>query len=140
VSNKVVARFLDGRVIKGVSLDVDPARPTFHVKPGLEKALEIKLADLKALFFVRSLEGNPTRREASAPSPSDSRVRGSIPVALRFADGETIIGLTIRFPPNRPYFFVVPVDPASNNIRILVNRSAVGSMETLPGFAVPRSP
>jgi hypothetical protein len=133
MSNKVVARFRDGRVIKGISLDVDPAKPVFHLRPAQGAAMEIKLTDLKALFFVRSLEGNPTHKEARALAPGDARSRGSTLVTLRFADGEAIIGLTIRFPPNKPYFFVVPVDTKSNNIRILINRDAVTSMEAAAG-------
>jgi hypothetical protein len=130
VSNKVVARFRDGRVIKGTSMDVDPSKPTFHVRPAQGAALEVRLDALKALFFVRSLDGDPARSDTTALAPGDVRSRGSTLVALRFADGEIITGLTIRYPPNRPYFFVVPVDPKSNNIRILINRDAVTSMET----------
>jgi hypothetical protein len=129
MKNLIVARYQDGRVVKGISLDVDPARPTLHVREGTGPAVEVKLSDLKALFFVRSLEGNPGHREGLAPDPKDPRSRGMALVTLRFADGETIVGLTIRFPPTRPYFFVLPVDQESNNIRILVNRAAVISME-----------
>jgi len=129
MQNKVVARYQDGRVVKGISLDVDPARPTCHVRPATGPALEVNLSELKALFFVRTLEGNSAHDEGRDPDPKDPRSRGMAMVSLRFADGETIVGLTIRYPPNRPYFFVLPVDQKSNNIRILVNRAAVVSME-----------
>lgn len=129
MQNKVVARYQDGRVVKGISLDVDPARPTCHVRPTTGPALEVNLSELKALFFVRTLEGNSAHDEGRDPDPKDPRSRGMAMVSLRFADGETIVGLTIRYPPNRPYFFVLPVDQKSNNIRILVNRAAVVSME-----------
>jgi hypothetical protein len=87
------------------------------------------LAELKALFFVRSLEGDAHHEEGSQPDPADPRLRGSVSVKVRFQDGETLIGLMNRYPPNRPYFFVVPVDQKSNNVRILVNRAAVASLE-----------
>ena len=132
MSNKVVARYLDGRILKGISLDVDPAKPTCHVRPAAGLAQEVRLADLKALFFVRSLEGNTAYKETTAPAPSDPRLRGSSLITIRFHDGEEIVGLTNRFPPTRPYFFVLPVDIASNNLRMLINRSAVASMESLP--------
>ena len=131
MNNFVVARYLDGKVLKGTSLDVDPMRPTFHVRPPEGKTAEVKLKELKALFFVRSLEGDKTRHEVHALDPADLRSKGSTPVALHFPDGEVIIGLTNRYPPNRPFFFIVPVDAQSNNIRILVNRSAVKKMEPL---------
>jgi hypothetical protein len=133
VNNLVVARFLDGRVLKGTSLDVDPARPTFHVRPPEGSTAEVKLTELKALFFVRSLDGDMARHETHTLDPADPRSHGSTAVSLTFPDGEVMLGLTNRFPPNRPFFFVVPVDPESNNLRVLVNRSAVKKIEPLSG-------
>jgi hypothetical protein len=132
VSATVVARYVDGRLLKGISMDVDPNRPSFHVRPPDGSSVSVDLADLKALFFVRTLEGDSTRAEKKEADPADPRARGSTLVSLRFADGEEMVGWTIRFPPNRPYFFIVPVDTTSNNIRILVNRAAVTSMDALP--------
>jgi hypothetical protein len=131
MSKKVVARYQDGRVLKGTSLDVDPNRTIFHVRPADGPAVQISLNDLKALFFVRSLEGNPERNDESSLEPGDPRSRGSVIVRLDFADGESITGLTIAWPPRKQFFFVMPVDPASNNIRILVNRDSVTGMEQL---------
>ncbi len=37
-------------------------------------------------------------------------------------DGEQLLGLTVRFPPVKPFFFILPADGASNNIRILVTK------------------
>lgn len=131
MNNLVVARFLDGTIVKGTSLDVDPTRPAFHVRPPEGVTAEVKLKDLKALFFVRSLEGDMARHEGRTLDPADPRAKGSTAVSMQFPDGEVMVGLTNRFPPNRPFFFVVPVDPESNNIRILVNRSAVKKIEPL---------
>ncbi|MFG0252164.1 MAG: DUF6982 domain-containing protein [Phycisphaerales bacterium JB038] len=120
-----MARFKDGRVLKGTSLDIDPNKPTFHVRAPGAAAEQVRLEDLKALFFVRSLEGDPQRDDATEADPGDPRLRGSTLVELTFADGERIVGMTNRYPPNRAYFYVVPVDAASNNVRILINRAAV---------------
>ncbi|MGH7553159.1 MAG: DUF6982 domain-containing protein [Longimicrobiales bacterium] len=125
---KVVARYQDGRMVKGVSMDVDALRPTFHVKPPEGKAVQVALDELKALFFVRTLVGDSTHKEDRTPNPADPRARGSSIVTVRFADGEEIVGLINGYPPKRPYFFIVPVDPKSNNVRILINRAAVVSM------------
>jgi hypothetical protein len=132
MSKMVVARFQDGRIIKGTSMDVDPEKPMFHVRPQQGAAVEIRMSDLKALFFVRSLDGDSAREEGRKLDPKDVRSRGSTLVSLKFGDGEVMVGLTIRYPPNRPYFFLLPVDPNSNNIRILINRAAVTAMEALP--------
>jgi hypothetical protein len=131
VSKLVIARFRDGRMIKGTSLDVAPNRPMFHVVPPGERAVEVQMADLKALFFVRSLAGNPGYRESTVPDPKDPRLRGATLVSLSFGDGETMVGMMIGYPPKKPYFFLTPVDPNSNNIRTLVNRDAVTAMELI---------
>ena len=96
--------------------------------------VEVHLPDLKALFFVRSLEGNATRDENRTPNPQDRRGLGATPMTMTFEDGEVMVGLTIRYPPTRPFFFILPVDAESNNLRILVNRAAVVSMNAVePG-------
>jgi len=87
--NNVVARFVDGRVLKGTSLNVDPAKPAFHVRTP-DGPVEVKLADLKALFFVKSLGGNAAHHEAMAPTEGDPRLVGGKPVAVIFKDREKI--------------------------------------------------
>ena len=130
--NEVVAHYLDGRVIKGVSLDVDPGRPLCHIKTPVQGTLEVKLTELKALFFVKDLMGDPARDDILKLEPADGRARGSYPIELEFVDGERLIGLTVRYPPIRPFFFVLPADERSNNVRVLVNRAAVKRMGQPP--------
>jgi len=129
MANEVVAHYLDGRVIKGTCLDIDPTRPTCHVKTAERGMVQVMLAQLKALFFVRTLGGNPGYEEVKTVDPADVRARGAAAIQLQFADGEQVVGLTTRFPPVRRFFYVVPADANSNNVRILVNRSAVQSLE-----------
>jgi len=129
MSNKVVAHYLDGRILKGLSIDVDVLKPICHVRSSGGPAVEVKLADLKALYLVRELEGDPGRHESTQVAQGDNRLHGSTIVTLRFSDGERLVGLMNRYPPNRPYYFLVPADPGSNNIRILVNAAAVTSVE-----------
>ncbi len=132
MANLVVAHGQDGRVFKGMTLDLDPGRPTFHLRTAGGKVEEIRLAEMKAVFFVRSLDGNGARQERLQVAPDDVRGRGSKLVAVRFNDGEVLVGFTIRYPPARPYFYVLPADPDSNNIRVLVARAAVAAMESPP--------
>ncbi len=134
MANEVVARYIDGRIVKGTCLDVDPNRPTCHIKTVEEgKMVEVKLADLKALFFVKDFAGDSSHNESATIEPSDARAKGFSIIELRFKDGERIVGLTARFPPIRPFFFILPADFASNNIRILVNRAAVVSVSQPSG-------
>jgi hypothetical protein len=128
MANEVVAHFLDHRIVKGQSLDVDPAKPTCHVRTLDQGVVEVKLADLKALFFVRDLAGDPARNDDAVITPDDARVRGAAAIEIEFTDGERLVALTVRFPPAKPFFFVLPADGSSNNVRILVNRAAVREM------------
>src|SRR5262245_32255915 len=75
MNNRIVARFQDGRTLKGIGLDIDPLRPTFHVRPAPGQAVTVNLADLKAIFFVRSLDGDPKHQETLTPDPEDARGR-----------------------------------------------------------------
>jgi hypothetical protein len=129
----IVAHFIDGSVKKGLSLDVDPKRPTCHLKTETGGTIEVTLADVKALFFVRSASGDPARNEARQSAPGDSRLVGARRVRVMFADKEEILGLMNRYPPITRFFFMLPIDPLSNNVRILVNRAAVKEMGEVHG-------
>jgi hypothetical protein len=128
----IVAHFIDGTVQKGMSLDVDSKRPQCHLKTDVG-TIEIELSTVKALFFVKTATGRPTYNEAKAPAEGDSRLVGAKRVRVDFADSEEIVGLLNRFPPITPFFYMLPIDLQSNNIRILVNRAAVKEMEEVPG-------
>lgn len=130
--NSIVARYIDGRVIKGTSLDVAQDRPNCHVRTA-SGMVDVELKDLKALFFVKSLEGNKDHTDGDTIEPTDPRLRGAKLIEVKFHDGERVVGLAMRYPPNKPYFFLIPVDTVSNNLRILVNREQVGSMSVLAG-------
>lgn len=132
VANLVVARFRDGRTLKGISLNVDPAKPTFHVRTTDRGAIEVRFIDLKALFFVKDPTGNAAHHEATEPTAGDPRLVGAKRLVIRFEDGETVVGMANRFPPRGNLFFMIPIDPKSNNLRILVNRAATTSITEAP--------
>jgi hypothetical protein len=128
----IVARFIDGKVLKGVSLDVDPKKPICHLKTESGGTIEVALADVKALFFVKTAGGRAEYNEVKEATPGDSRLHGTRRVKAVFQDAEEIVGLMNRFPPITPYFFMLPIDPASNNIRMLVNRAALREITEVP--------
>lgn len=136
VTNLVVARFRDGKTLKGTSLNVDPAKPTCHIRTADRGAVEVRLIDLKALFFVKDPTGNAAHNEATEATSGDPRLVGAKRVAVKFEDGETVVGMSNRFPPLGNFFFMIPIDPKSNNIRILVNRAATKSINPAPETAV----
>ena len=83
--NNVVARFADGRIVKGVSMNVDITKPACHVRTSDGKMEEVRLADLKALFFVKSLDGDSAHNEAMAAEASLVFVPAALAVAFCIA-------------------------------------------------------
>lgn len=141
VLQRVVAHFIDHSIVKGTSADVDPKRPLCHVQTPDRGMVEVDLRQVKALFFVKDFDGRPDYDEDHVPVTGDQRLRGTRQVEIEFSDGEQLGGLMNRYPPLGPFFFVLPLDQDSNNIRILVNRDSVSSMRPLddhPDAPTPR--
>lgn len=128
MTHKVVAHFVDGRVVKGISHDINPKRPFCHIRTSENGTVSVKLSDLKALFFVKDLAGDPKREDGRVLETKDPRARGARPIEVEFGDGERVVGLTVGYPPVGPFFFVLPADGRSNNVRIMVNQAAVVRM------------
>jgi hypothetical protein len=123
--NKVVVHYKNGAVIKGTTLDFVAEKPKFHLTHPDQRIEEIDLETTKAVFFVKTFEGNKDYREPkdfSGVKPADLR---GLKVKVAFQDGETVLGSTMGYNKQRKGFFILPVDPQSNNIRIYVVASAV---------------
>ena len=129
---KVVARYIDGRIIKGLSQDFFPNKDRFHVysadKPSGE-AVEVFLKELKAVFFVRDFAGNAQYNERKeyiqGDKPSGRKIE------LTFKDGEVLVGTTLGYDPARPGFFLFPADSNSNNVRVFAVITAVKKVRYL---------
>ncbi len=129
---KVVARYIDGRLIKGLSQDFFPNKDHFHVSPADKssgEASEIFLKELKAVFFVRDFVGNNEYNERKEYIQGDKPSGRKIEVT--FKDGEVLVGTTLGYDANRPGFFFFPADPKSNNVRIFAVTSAVKKVRYL---------
>lgn len=120
----VVCRRLDGRVIKGHTTDFHPQRETFRVatQPG-HPPMDVPTSGLKAVFFVRSLDGNPDKRDHRLFPNSPGQARPKI--WLEFKDGERMAGWTVSVPLGRDGFYVIPTDPTSNVEKAYVFRDSV---------------
>ncbi len=134
MQNRIVVRYADGQILKGTTADFSPGRPTFHVAAAGQAAgpatvAEISIVDLKAVFFVRDFAGNATYDEvksfAGGPAAQGRKIE------VEFADGETLVGTTMGYQPDRPGFFLVPADPKSNNERCFIVKSAVKAVKFL---------
>jgi hypothetical protein len=133
VMNRVVARFADGRVVKGTTADFLPAKDSFHLTvataPAGAKPMEIHTKELKALFFVKDFAGDPQRVKRNEFDPS--RPPAGRRIRVVFKDGEVLVGTTTGYQPGRPGFFLVPADAGSNNERCYVIAAAAREISFL---------
>ena len=132
-NNLVVARFRSGQVVKGYTRDFYPERPVFHVLPrGGAQAIAVRLAELKGVFFVRDLLGNRLRHKNRRFPAQEQGPQNGRHIAVLFEDGEVMVGHSQTYSPERPGFFVFPIDPQGNNLRVYVLRAAVKQVKLGP--------
>ena len=128
---RVVVRYADGRVLKGYA-DFDPEQPGLRLvalgEPDAE-GLEIPLAELKAVFFVRSFDGDPGHEESK--DLYQARPPGTRKVSVRFRDGEELVGHTRQLDRYRSGLFFTPLDPRSNNLRVFAVFDALWGVRRL---------
>jgi hypothetical protein len=125
--NKVVARFKNGTIKKGTTSDFFPNKILFRLKLINEEVLDIKVEELKAIYFVKDFQGNINHKVTY----NDVVVGGGRKVQVMFMDGEMLVGYTQGYSPNRSGFFVVPADLQNNNDRIYVITSATEKVSFL---------
>lgn len=131
--SKIVVRYRDGKTLKGTTQNFFPNKPNFHVKchggTGSGDVVEVRIEDLKAVFFVRDFTGNPKHVERKRLDPGD-RPQGRL-MEVTCKDGEVIVGTTTGYDPKRPGFFLFPIDPSANNARVYLVAGAVRSARFL---------
>ena len=116
---RVIVRFLDGRILKGTTEDFAPGVRDFTLRPlGKHTALQIRVAGLKAIFYVKYFDGRPFYTERK--SIYGQRRPDARKVTVHFSDGEHICGWTQIEHPDAAGFFLYPGDRDSNNERIYV--------------------
>ena len=63
-ATKVVARYTDGKVIRGFTQDFYPNKDRFHlILDDNRRTVEVPVPRLKAVFFVRDFSGDPQYQE-----------------------------------------------------------------------------
>jgi hypothetical protein len=126
IQNKIVVRYRDGRINKGVTSDFFPDKDAFHLLPANTlpeaKPITVSIQELKAVFFVKTFEGNREYKDKKE-FEADKTVAGR-KIRVIFKDGEVLVGTTHGYQPGRPGFFIHIVDPQSNNERCFVISTA----------------
>ena len=139
---KVVVRFTSGKILKGYLESFTAYTDTvFITEAETDKEHGIPIHELKAIFFVKTFEGNSSR--------SDKKVFGireniGRKVYIRFNDSESMMGFLEGDLPwekgfylSKPTsalkgFFLVPVDVDSNNKKVFVVSSSIKDITLMP--------
>lgn len=122
----VVVRYRDGRVVKGTTEDFAPGTARFTVAQENDDRVPIvDFEEIKAVFFVKSLEGNRLYGEQKDFAIARQFGRRTV---MTLADGEELAGYTLPGHVDQPQFFLFPVDPESNNAKVYVVRAAVAEI------------
>ena len=123
---KIIARYADGKILKGTTDNFSPDKVHFKLDTingdGVGYA-HVNIADLKAIFFVKDFEGRPDYQEKE-DIVLNSRMPGR-KVRVTFKDEETVEGAVLDFTPSGAGFFLFPADPESNNQKVFVVNIAV---------------
>ena len=136
-ATRVVARFSDGKVLKGTTQDFFPNRPSFHLIPTEGgKGLEIRCKQLKAVFFVKSFEGDAKRKDVRGFIAAPAETAQGKKIAVRFKDGELLCGYSLSYTPDRDGFFEFPADAGGNNLRVYVLTAAATEVKAGPAAEV----
>ena len=125
--NKVVVKGKDNTVAKGKTSDFFPNKTQFHLEEMNGEIAEISIEDLKAVFFVKDFKGNENHQD----NYNDEISAGGRKMKVRFLDGETVVGYTLGYSPDRQGFFLTPADRQGNNERIFIVKSATEKIEFL---------
>jgi hypothetical protein len=125
--NQIVVRFIDGSVKKGHTNDFVPNKTSFHLNNTAGKTEEIKIEYIKAIFFVKDLNGT----QGHNYNYKDNVPGGGKKIQVEFNDGEIIVGYVLGYSPKRQGFFMTPADLGGNNLRIYAQATAVKNTQFL---------
>ncbi|MBI4686090.1 MAG: hypothetical protein HY755_12975 [Nitrospirae bacterium] len=139
---KVVIRFIDGSVFKGYLKDFSEESKEITFEEAESRAAKtIRIQELKAIFFVRTFEGDKDYKEIKRYGVSQRKGRK---IFVKFQDGESIVGyLQGNIPWQKGFFlsssdekktgfFVLPADEESNNIKVFIIKSSVKDITSIP--------
>jgi len=127
--NKIVVKYKNGKMLKGVSRDFFPNRDMFHLTLGSltesGETLEVDVNELKAIFFVKDFGG---KKEYNEKKDFELLKMLGKKMKVKFIDGEEVWGYVQAYSPESKGFFLFPSDPNSNNVRIYILNKSVQSV------------
>ncbi|TPW11256.1 MAG: hypothetical protein FD129_1711 [bacterium] len=94
---------------------------------GVGRGVEVRVADLKALFFPRP-GGESGIESPVAYGPAPDPARDGKRLVVRFMDGETMTGHALSYRAEKAGFFLYPDDPESQHEKIYILQTAVSQV------------
>lgn len=135
--NRVLIHFNDGTLLKGYTHDFVPERDAFHLilpgGEGTDASREIRTTDLKAVFFLKTFEGNREYVEKQDFKDVPASASHGLKIKVEFRDGEVLRGFSLGYNKTKKGFFIIPIDPGSNNERIYVVAASTDRVTVGPG-------
>jgi small nuclear ribonucleoprotein (snRNP)-like protein len=140
-TEKVVVRLNDGGLLKGSLRDFSPGLPELSLEEdATARTLPVRLEDVKAIFFVKSFEGDHEYSEKK--TYGTFRTKGKR-VFVKFKDGESLVGFLEGGVPwekgfflskelDTKGFYLLPADEDANNIKVFVVASSVSAVTVVP--------
>jgi len=138
---RMVVRYGDGRCEYGVCFALSTKDVGFHLDLAdrddapLGETKHVRFEDLKAVFLVKSFDGKfdkTVRYKEWNPEGAE--------LVVEFTDGEVVRGFSLnRYDPDEPRFHLIPSDPTTNNISILVEQAAVAAIYTPEEYKAKRA-
>lgn len=129
---RLVVRYKDGRIAYGVCFALNPQDSGFHLETMTREGattgqtVQVRFNELKAVFQVKSFDGHFDSRQKY---PEYIAEGGEY--VCEFQDGEVIRGFSLQpYDPHVERFFLIPTDSSSNNISVLIERSALSQVYT----------
>ena len=122
----VAARYRDGHLVKGRTVDFRPDRPVFQVQEDDKpEPTPIALRELKALFFIKTIEGDSQHVERKEFTREESFGEKTW---IEFFDGERLAGWAGPLPAQHDGFYLLPTDPESNLEKAWIYQPALVSV------------
>jgi len=142
-NEKVVLRFLDGTILRGhIRAFSEMSDELIMQELDSDVVRSVKNNVLKAIFFVRTFEGNRQYCEKKSYGIRKPRGRRTF---IKFIDGEDMVGFMEGDLPwqkgfflnrntinNLRGFFMLPADEGSNNLRVFIFAHAVRDVTVVP--------
>jgi hypothetical protein len=140
---RAVLRFLDGTILKGYldGFTGEASEITVHAV-GTENTIIVSADSLKAIFFVKTFEGDRQYNEVKAYGIRKPRGHRTF---IKFNDGEDMVGfIEGKVPWEKGFFlsdhkmmklkgfYLLPADESSNNNRVFVFTRAIRDVTVVP--------